>query len=257
MRGTNKSCLPRVCRDAIPIALGYLAVSFTLGIAAKNAGFTPFQAFLVSFTNNASAGEFAGFTLIAAGGGYLEVAILILITNARYLLMSCALSQKLPPDTPMIQRLLLSYDVTDELFGISVAVPGKLNPYYSFGAYTVALPGWAFGTLLGTLMGSILPANIVSALSVGLYGMFLAIIIPPARKNKILAGVVLISMGASFAFTKLPVVHTLSTGTRTILLTILIAGGAAILFPINDADDTKSTESSVLNNNERQASHES
>ena len=212
----------------------------------------------MSFTNNASAGEFAGFTLIAAGGGYLEVAILILITNARYLLMSCALSQKLPPDTPMIQRLLLSYDVTDELFGISVAVPGKLNPYYSFGAYTVALPGWAFGTLFGTLMGSILPANIVSALSVGLYGMFLAIIIPPARKNKILAGVVLISMGASFAFTKLPVVHTLSTGTRTILLTILIAGGAAILFPINEEeDDTKSTESSVLNNNERQASHES
>ena len=245
-------------RDAIPIALGYLAVSFTLGIAAKNAGFTPFQAFLVSFTNNASAGEFAGFTLIAAGGGYLEVAILILITNARYLLMSCALSQKLPPDTPMIQRLLLSYDVTDELFGISVAVSGKLNPYYSFGAYTVALPGWAFGTLFGTLMGSILPANIVSALSVGLYGMFLAIIIPPARKNRILAGVVLISMGASFAFTKLPVVHTLSTGTRTILLTILIAGGAAILFPINEEeDDTKNTESSVLNNNERQASHES
>lgn len=193
MRGTNKSWFAKGMRDAIPIALGYLAVSFTLGIAAKNAGFTPFQAFLVSFTNNASAGEFAGFTLIAAGGGYLEVAILILITNARYLLMSCALSQKLPPDTPMIQRLLLSYDVTDELFGISVAVPGKLNPYYSFGAYTVALPGWAFGTLFGTLMGSILPANIVSALSVGLYGMFLAIIIPPARKNKILAGVVLIS----------------------------------------------------------------
>ena len=245
-------------RDAIPIALGYLAVSFTLGIAAKNAGFTPFQAFLVSFTNNASAGEFAGFTLIAAGGGYLEVAILILITNARYLLMSCALSQKLPPDTPMIQRLLLSYDVTDELFGISVAVPGKLNPYYSFGAYTIALPGWAFGTLFGTLMGSILPANIVSALSVGLYGMFLAIIIPPARKNKILAGVVLISMGASFAFTKLPVIHTLSTGTRTILLTILIAGGAAILFPVNeDVEDEKSTESSVLNNNEKEASHES
>ena len=148
MRGTNKSWFAKGMRDAIPIALGYLAVSFTLGIAAKNAGFTPFQAFLVSFTNNASAGEFAGFTLIAAGG---------------YLLMSCALSQKLPPDTPMIQRLLLSYDVTDELFGISVAVPGKLNPYYSFGAYTVALPGWAFGTLFGTLMGSILPANIVSA----------------------------------------------------------------------------------------------
>ena len=258
MRGNNRSWFAKGMRDGIPIALGYLAVSFTLGIAAKTAGFSPFQAFLVSFTNNASAGEFAGFTLIAAGGGYLEVAILILITNARYLLMSCALSQKLPPDTPMIQRLLLSYDVTDELFGISVAVPGKLNPYYSFGAYTVALPGWAFGTLFGTLMGSILPANIVSALSVGLYGMFLAIIIPPARKNKILAGVVLISMGTSFAFTKLPVIHTLSTGTRTILLTILIAGGAAILFPINEEEeDVKSTESDVLKSNAKEASHES
>ena len=236
MRGTNKSWFAKGMRDAIPIALGYLAVSFTLGIAAKNAGFTPFQAFLVSFTNNASAGEFAGFTLIAAGGGYLEVAILILITNARYLLMSCALSQKLPPDTPMIQRLLLSYDVTDELFGISVAVPGKLNPYYSFGAYTVALPGWAFGTLLGTLMGSILPANIVSALSVGLYGMFLAIIIPPARDNKVIRGLVIIAMAASFLFTKIPVIKNISSGMKVIILTVVISGVAAVLFPLPDEE---------------------
>ena len=236
MRGTNKSWFAKGMRDAIPIALGYLAVSFTLGIAAKNAGFTPFQAFLVSFTNNASAGEFAGFTLIAAGGGYLEVAILILITNARYLLMSCALSQKLPPDTPMIQRLLLSYDVTDELFGISVAVPGKLNPYYSFGAYTVALPGWAFGTLFGTLMGSILPANIVSALSVGLYGMFLAIIIPPARDNKVIRGLVIIAMAASFLFTKIPVIKNISSGMKVIILTVVISGVAAVLFPLPDEE---------------------
>ena len=257
MRGTNKSWFAKGMRDAIPIALGYLAVSFTLGIAAKNAGFTPFQAFLVSFTNNASAGEFAGFTLIAAGGGYLEVAILILITNARYLLMSCALSQKLPPDTPMIQRLLLSYDVTDELFGISVAVPGKLNPYYSFGAYTVALPGWAFGTLFGTLMGSILPANIVSALSVALYGMFLAIIIPPARNNRVLAGVVVISMAASFLFDKTPGLRNISSGFRIIIITLIIAGIAAYFFPVKEDEYDELEEAGELSDSTKEAHHES
>ena len=106
------------------------------------------------------------------------------VANARYLLMSCALSQKLSPDTPLWQRLLIGYDVTDEIFGISISVPGRLNPYYTFGAIAIAVPGWSVGTYLGVLMGNILPANVVSALSVGLYGMFIAIIIPPARKSK-------------------------------------------------------------------------
>ena len=101
----------------------------------------------------------------------------------------------------------------------------------------LAAPGWAIGTYLGVLMGNLLPANIVRALSVGLYGMFLAVIIPPARKNRILAGIILISMTASFAFTKLPLISTLSSGTRTIVLTILIAGGAAILFPVKEEEE--------------------
>ena len=254
----NRRAFRDGARDGVPIALGYFAVSFSLGIVARNVGMTPIQGMITSALCNASAGEYAGFTMIAAGAAYIEMAIVTLIANARYLLMSCAMSQRMDPDMPFFHRLLMAFDITDELFGITIARPGCLNPWYMYGAIALALPGWAFGTLLGTLMGSILPANIVSALSVGLYGMFLAIIIPPARKNKILAGVVLISMGASFAFTKLPVIHTLSTGTRTILLTILIAGGAAILFPVNEEEeDTKSTESNVLNNNERQASHES
>lgn len=236
-RTENKVWFTKGLRDGIPISLGYLAVAFTLGIAAKNAGFTPFQAMLTSLTNNASAGEFAGFTLIAAGAGYLEVAIMELIANARYLLMSCSLSQKLSPDTSLIHRFLIGFDVTDEIFGISMSVPGKLNPFYTYGAITVAAPGWALGTYLGVLMGNLLPVNIVRALSVGLYGMFLAIIIPPARKSRILAGVVLISMTASFGFSKLPLVSGLSSGTRTILLTILIAGGAAILFPVKEEEN--------------------
>lgn len=237
MNSDKRTCFQKGMRDGIPIALGYFAVSFTLGITAKNAGLTALQAMLASFTLNASAGEFAGFTLIAAGASYLEVAVMEFVANARYLLMSCALSQKLSPDTPLWQRLLIGYDVTDEIFGISVSVPGRLNPYYTFGAITVAVPGWSIGTYLGVLMGNILPANVVSALSVGLYGMFIAIIIPPARKSRIVAGVVAISMAASFAFARLPLISQISSGVRTIILTVAISGIAALLFPIKEDRD--------------------
>lgn len=234
MKSENKSCFLKGMRDGIPICLGYFAVAFTLGIAAKNAGFTALQAMVTSLTINASAGEFAGFTVIASGGGYLEVAVMELIANARYLLMSCALSQKLPANTSLWHRLLISTDVTDEIFGVSMAVEGMLNPYYTYGVMVLAAPGWALGTFFGVLMGNLLPAAIVRALSVGLYGMFLAILVPPARKNKIVLGVVVLSMTLSFVFTKLPVLSSLSAGTRTILLTVMLAAAAALLFPLKE-----------------------
>lgn len=159
-------------RDGVPIGLGYLAVAFSLGIAARNAGLNAFQGFLISLLNNASAGEYAAFTVIAADSGFLEMALITLITNARYLLMSCSLSQKFSPDTPLYHRLLVGYDVTDELFGIAIARPGYLDPFYSYGAFLPAIPGWAIGTALGVTAGSILPARLVSALSVALFGMF-------------------------------------------------------------------------------------
>lgn len=234
MNSSKKLCFSQGIHDGIPIALGYFAVSFTLGIAAKNAGFTPLQAMIVSFTNNASAGEFAGFTLISQGATYAELAIMIIVANARYLLMSCALSQKLSPDLPLIHRFLIGYDVTDEIFGICINVPGKLNPFYVYGAMSIAIPGWSIGTYLGVFMGNILPDNIVSALSVGLYGMFIAIIIPPARKNKILALLITISMLASFLFDKLRIVSSIPSGTRIIILTIILSSLAAILFPVKE-----------------------
>lgn len=219
-------------RDGMPIALGYLAVSFTLGIAARNAGLSAFQGFLASLFSNASAGEYAGFIVIAAGAGYWELALVTLITNARYLLMSCALSQKFAPGTPLRHRLLVGYDVTDELFGIAIARPGYLDPYYSYGAMLVALPGWAIGTFFGVIAGNVLPVRIVSALSVALYGMFLSVIIPPARKNRVVGVLVVLSFTASYAALKLPLLSSLSGGTRTILLTVVIAGAAALLFPV-------------------------
>ena len=215
--------------DSIPIALAYFAVAFSLGIMARKAGLTPFQGFLSSMLNHASAGEYAEFTVIEAG-----VALVILITNARYLLMSCALSQRFAPDAPLIHRVLVGFGITDEIFGISIARPGNVNPFYTYGAMALALPAWSSATAIGIVAGNILPASAVSALSVALYGMFLAIVIPPTKKNKILGGVVLISFVFSGLFTWLPVTKTLSASMRTIILTIVIAGAAAVLFPVKD-----------------------
>ena len=224
----------RGMRDGVPIGLGYLAVSFSLGIAAGGIGLSAVQGFLASLLNNASAGEYAGFALMAAGAGYLELALVILVTNARYLLMSCALSQKFARETPFYHRLLVGFDVTDELFGLAIAQPGYLDPVYLYGAFAVAMPGWSVGTAVGILAGDVLPGRVVTALSVAIFGMFLAIIIPPAKENRVVGVLVLLSFAASLAFTVLPLFSGLSAGTRTLLLTVVIAGLAAAFFPVKE-----------------------
>ena len=216
----NRTWLRRGMRDGMPIAMGYFAVSFSLGIAARNAGLSAFQAMLASLLNNASAGEFAAFTLIGAGAAYC-----------------CALSQKFDSKTSLASRMIVGFDVTDEIFGICVSVPGKLNPYYAYGAMILALPGWAIGTYLGVLLGNALPARLVSALSVALYGMFVAIVIPPARKNRVLLGLVAVSMGLSALFTLAPMFAFISEGARVIVLTVAISAAAAVLFPIPEGRD--------------------
>ena len=230
-------------RDGVPIALGYFAVSFSLGIAARKAGFTPLQGFLASLLNNASAGEYAAFALIMSGASYFQVAVITLIANARYLLMSCALAQRFAPGTPFWHRLVIGYDVTDELFGITISRPGCLNPFYTYGAILLAAPAWAFGTAFGIMAGNALPLRAVSALSVALYGMFLAIIIPPARKNKIVAVLIVISFALSFFGSYVPGISALSDGTRTILLTVLISASAAVFFPLKNTQEESEHES--------------
>lgn len=228
----------RIClegmRDGIPIGMGYFAVSFSLGIVAKQAGLTAGQGFLASALVNASAGEYAGFVLIAANAPYVEMIIMTLVANARYLLMSFALSQRFSPETPLYHRFLIGYGLTDELFGITIARQGSLNPYYTYGAFLVASPCWAVGTMFGVIAGNLLPGRIVSALGVALYGMFLAIIIPPARKNKIIAGCVALSFAASFLAARLPFMAEITDGTKTILMTIVISVIAALLFPVEE-----------------------
>ena len=230
---SNAKIFQEGIKDAIPIGLGYFAVAFSLGIAARNAGMNAFQGFLLSFLNNASAGEYAGITVIAANASYIEIAVVTLIANARYLLMSCAMGQRLKPGLSFGHRLLMGYDITDELFGIAIARPGYLEPFYTYGAMLTAIPCWAAGTACGIIAGNIMPARVVSALSVSLFGMFLAIIIPPAKKDKVVAALIILAFAASYASSCLPLISSISEGTRTIILTVILSAGAAYFFPIH------------------------
>ncbi len=234
---SNKKIILQGLKDGLPIGLGYFAVAFSLGVIAKDAGLTAFQGFLASALCSASAGEYVAFTLIAANATYIEVAVATFVANARYMLMSCALSQKASPDMHFIHRPLSAMYITDELFGISIARKGYFNPLYHYAASLSAVPLWALGTAFGVIAGNILPLSVVSALSVALYGMFMAVFIPPAKKDKIIAGLVVVCFIMSFTASKLPFISEIAEGTRTIILTVVISAVAAILFPRKDEEE--------------------
>ncbi len=235
MRGIgneSRRILLRGLRDGFPIGLGYFAVAFSLGITARGAGVSPLQGWIASILNHASAGEYALYSLIAANAAYWEVAAVIFVTNMRYLLMSASLSQKMPEEAGALKRLMTGFCITDEIFGLGIAWPGTLNCLYLGTAFVLADVMWATGTLCGILAGNVLPAEIVTALSAAIYGMFLAIIIPPARKNRVVAGLVAAAFACSFAASRL--LPGMSEGTRTVILTIVLATAAAALFPVKD-----------------------
>ena len=231
-------------RDGLPIGLGYFAVAFSLGIVARNAQVTPIQGFIASILNLASAGEYALFTSMAQKASFFEIALITLVINARYLLMSCALTQKFDEKTSLTHRLLVGFGVTDEIFGITIARKGTLNPYYNYGAILIAAPLWSLGTALGIWAGDLVPTNVVSALSVALYGMFLAVIVPPAKKHTVIKIAVLVSFLSSYLFCVIPYVKELSGGTKTIILTVSISALLAVIKPVpsditlNKTEDT-------------------
>ena len=235
----------RGMRDGIPICLGYFAVSFALGIAGRGVGMNAVQAFVMSLTMVASAGQFAAITLIGAGAGIIEMITTTVVVNLRYLLMSCSLTQKLSPETKLLHRLALSYCMTDEIFGLSISVDGFLRPVYTYGITVISVSGWCLGTVLGVVAGNILPALVTNALGVAMYGMFLAIIIPPAKENHFLGALVAVSMAASGLFSILPYLKAISSGFRVIILTILIAGIAAVIHPMEESGDNPGHTESI------------
>ena len=223
-------------KDGIPVGLGYFVVSFTIGIAARKADLTPLQATIMSFTNNTSAGQFASFALIASGAPYLEMVISQAVINLRYCLMSCALSQKVDGNMPFYHRLLMAFGVTDEIFGLSISQKGTLDPWYTYGVMSVAVPGWSLGTLTGVLSTGVLPQTFLNAMNMALYGMFIAIFMPAARDDKKLLPVIFISMALSTLVQAAPVFDFISSGMKIIILTLVISIGAAVLMPVPEED---------------------
>ena len=221
-------------KDGIPIGLGYLAVSFSFGIMAVSGGLSVLEATLISLLNVTSAGQFAGLGIIIAGGSAIEMAMTQLIINLRYALMSVALSQKYDSNMPIIHRFFNAFGVTDEIFAISVGQSGKLSPYYVYGAMSVAIPGWVTGTFLGAILGNILPSFVISALSVALYGMFVAIVVPVAKSNKSVFYVAIAAIILSSAFYYIPGLKLISSGFVIIIVTVLVSAIAAFLAPIEE-----------------------
>ena len=234
---TQKESIIRGLRVGIPIAMGYMAVAFSLGIIAAKAGLSAPEGFLSSFFTRASAGEYGTYTLVAVQAAYVEVIAMCLVVNLRYMLMSAALSQKIAPGTSWVHRLLMACCVTDEIFGISIAHPGYTPPAYTYSAALISTLFWASGCATGIVAGSLLPQPMVTALSMSLYGMFLAIIIPVVHNDRNVLYVLIASFVTSGLCALAPVVGQWSSGMRTVVLTIVISAVAAWLKPIKTEDD--------------------
>lgn len=224
-------------RDGIPICLGYFSVSVAFGMTAVMAGMPLWAAVLISLTNLTSAGQFAGSNLMIAGGGMAELGLTTLIINMRYFLMSLSVSQKVEEKMTMRQRLAVSFGITDEIFAVSMQHKGELSGVYMAGLILTPVIGWTGGTLAGGAATSLMPEVLSSALGIALYGMFIAIIIPPAREERSVLFTVVLAIAASLAFTYLPGLKELTGGWSIIIITILVSGLAAWLFPREEKDE--------------------
>lgn len=223
-------------RRGMPVGVGYLSVSFGFGTLAASQGIRVLDAFLISATNVTSAGQFAGLTLMLAGAGLWEVILTQLIINSRYALMSLALSQRMGEKIGLIPRLLVAFMNTDEIFALAMSRKKPLTVPYLLGLGLLPFLGWTAGTVLGALAGSVLPEAIRTALGVMLYGMFIAIVIPPAKKERPVLAAVLIALVCSCLLDWVPVFEKVSAGIAIVICTVLAAGICAALFPISEEE---------------------
>ena len=242
MTDQNRSALLRGIRDGIPIAMCYFAVSFSMGIVARHAGLAPATGFLSSLLTRASAGEFGAYTLFADNASYLSVIIMCVVVNLRYLLMSATISQKLSPETGLFTKILVGCCMTDEVYGITIAYPGYLNPRYTYGAMTVAGIMWAAGTATGIAAGNSLSDYVVNALGVALYGMFISIVVQAAKKHWKLTVAVIVACILSWLCSICPGIREIDSGTRTMILTVAVSLVFAWILPASvEVDDSKVT----------------
>lgn len=233
----------RGIRKGIPIALGYLSVSFTFGVKAVNGGIPVWAVVLISLTNLTSAGQFAGTTLIIAGSSFVEIALTTFVINIRYMLMSLALSQKLQKGTNRRQCCLFGFGITDEVFAVASGENGKISAAYMYGLISLPIVGWTAGTALGAMASDLMPASLASAMELGLYAMFIAIIIPPAKKSLAVTLVIVLAVGISCVLYYIPLFACISSGFQVIIATILAAAIGAVLYPVEQGEKVNESNS--------------
>ena len=226
-------------QQGLPVGLGYLSVSFGFGAMAAAKGVTPLDAALISITNVTSAGQFAGLTLIVAAATLWEIVLTQLIINSRYALMSLALSQRMGERIGFLPRLLIAFINTDEIFALAMARTQPLTVPFLLGLGLLPVIGWTGGTLLGALAGSVLPEGIRGALGVMLYGMFVAIVVPPAKKEKKIMVAVVLALVFSSLFAWVKALQAVSGGISIVICTVAAAATCAVLFPIPDEEDAQ------------------
>ncbi len=218
--------------DGLPICIGYFAVSFAFGITAVQSGLSWLEALLISATNLTSAGQVAGLPIIAGGGSFVEMAVSQLVINSRYSLMSVSLSQKFSDSISLPHRFLIAFGNTDEIFGVSISNTGTVGKRYMYGLILTPYFGWSLGTLSGALLGNILPEIIVASLSVAIYGMFIAIVVPVIKKEKNTALCVIFAVALSCAFNLIPVFSIIPDGFTVILCAVIPSLIFAFVAPI-------------------------
>ena len=223
-------------RAGLPVCIGYFSVSFGFGAMAVSQGLGVITSILISALNLTSAGQFAGLTVIAAGSAIIEMVLTQVVINSRYALMSLALGQRLGPTVGTGKRLLAAFFNTDEVFALGMAREGGLTTAFFVGAGTVAAIGWIAGTAAGAVAGSLLPVSVRAALGVLLYGMFIAIVVPQAKREKSMLAAVIIAIALSAAFFWVPGLKRVSQGLATVLCTVVAAAVCAALFPVGEED---------------------
>jgi predicted branched-subunit amino acid permease len=244
MQRTWKQDLKYGLKRGLPIALGYVPVSFTFGLMAVSGGIPIWMAVFISLSNLTSAGQFAGTNLIILGAGYFEITLTTFIINIRYMLMSLSLTQRLDKNMNLPKRLLVGYGVTDEIFSIASMEEGTLRFPYLLGLIMGPVLGWTTGTALGAIISAALPESLSNAMGIALYGMFIAIILPVAKKSKPVSMIIAISVMVVCILRYLPLFQIVSSGFRVIIATIIAAGIGAFLFPIADNEDLGEDRSS-------------
>ena len=223
-------------KHGLPIGLGYLSVAFTFGMKAVADGLTPLQALLISMTNVTSAGQFAGLPLMVAQASLIEEALTQLIINLRYALMSLSLSQRMDKDMNTPRRMFFSFMNTDEIFAVASAQPGKVGHTYLYGLMSMPYLGWSLGTLIGAVAGQLLPVFVRTALGIAIYGMFLAIILPPARREHPVRVVVVAAVAMSLCFRYIPALSHVSSGFVIIICAVAASTLGALLFPVKEGE---------------------